>query len=94
MFQIVHGAFFVIKNCAQTRAEQSSCNFCITFSDFGLIFFNSNNARNINNEYYLSNIIVSRLFARALLVVLLFFVRYLMSQSCLSIHFLAVHSNE
>ena len=39
MFQIVHGAFFVIKNCAQTRAEQSSCNFCITFFDFGLIFF-------------------------------------------------------
>ena len=39
MFQIVHGAFFVIKNCAQTRAEQSSCNFCITFFDFGFIFF-------------------------------------------------------
>ena len=38
MFQIVHGAFFVIKNCAQTRAEQSSCNFCITFLTLDLLF--------------------------------------------------------
>lgn len=38
MFQIVHGAFFVIKNCAQTRAEQSSCNFCIPTFDFACIF--------------------------------------------------------